>query len=521
MFRNLLIASKVSQQPASIYPLIDEPVNTATPYADEALTPFTPDSRFIIVGADTIDGDVRAGVYSILDKQTMTLVSDRVTNDANVSGGYSISWTANSQNVSCSTGASSEKMHLNILRNIQRRDIRISATINGNGVSNKTIYFDVNCTYAPANFVIRNISDWLLLKTAINEGQESYYYLNATTGCANKRFRLDCNLTFNYNTADYSIGFYDSENRSLERFFMGVFDGADNTITLSGTHPETATKRRNGGVFGNIRGAKIVNLNVTGSITSSIQVGGVVAIATYSTIERVKAKVQVISTTQQASLLLHSNATYYGDTTAKPGHKVTIKDVFVCGYAYAKKNTGGISAYSISNATRTISIGKLESMETAQNYAIRTAFSLTDTPKVNNPDLFVNGVFSKCILVNGDSRLRVCVHISDGTKPKNVTDILDLNQKAPYTGCISYWAGDSEPTLTRCYSLQTTQGGGAWVKANGINIADFETAKQNDYFPNNQNWIKGGVGTNIINNQYATDPDVLAAAKEESYYGGY
>lgn len=520
MFRELVILNaSASPAPPSIYPLPDEPVNTDTPYSDEALTPFTPDSRFVIVGANTIDGDVRAGVYSILDKDNLTLVSEGNTNSTTVSGGYSITWAVNSQNLSCTVGANNDKMWLNILRNIQGRDIRISATINGNGVSNKTIYFDVNATYAPANFVIRNIDDWLLLKTAIEEQKESYYYSNATTGCANKRFRLDCDLAFNHSLMDYSIGFRNYTTYQNDRYFGGVFDGADHTITLSGTHSITDTARRCGGVFEFVKAARILNMNLEGSLTSSRHVGGLVAVSTSnSSFERIRIKANVESTNNAASVFEHGGS-YVSKTATSTTFSASIKDIFVCGYAKADINAGLISVNEIRNGTRCIAIGKTESKNQAN--PVKSGWTINDAVKSSSA-LFVKDFFSKAIVVKGGSGLRGCFQWPTNISPQGgISNILDLNQKASGVGMIFKISDSGSGTVTNCHSLQNSYGSGAWSYINGTNIASFAAAVATDYFSGDSNWIKGVGGANIINNQYATDEDVLLAAKDENYYGGY
>lgn len=527
LWRNIIImnATEGGGGEPTEYPLPDEPVNHETPYPIEPLTPFTPDPRFIIVGAKTIDGDVRAGVYSILDKQTMTLVSERSTSTANISGGYTIAWSVNSLNLLCSTTAYNERMHLDILRNIQNADVRVSATINGNGITDKTVYFDVNCSYAPANFVIRKLDDWLLLKNAIDTGTESQWYKNATAGCANKRFRLGANLTFNYDVANYMVGRFNNNTKGV-KCFKGTFDGADNTITLSGTNSYKLSTDRNGGVFGYVHSATIKNLNVTGSFTSNMICGGVIGTNTRSYVERVYANLDITCVTPPSGYTGSLTAsgvwyagTYISNNDTRSNFAGWMQDVMFVGHVKAKNNSALLSTNECTNAHRVIAIGKAES--TNYSNPVKSGFTITDAVKSGNHDIYLEGFFSKANLINGADYLRGCLQVPADTYPYYIQRILDLNKPAADTCTV--FSVNRTTTLTNCYTRQsgsTSYQDSAWFYNFGTNIS-FANACQTDYFDNHSDWIKGSVGTNVLNNQYATYDEVLSAAKNEDYYGGY
>lgn len=471
---------------------------------------------YVIVGPAEIDGDVRAGVYSILDKKNLTMVSDRASGSSNVSAGYTIYWQSNNQNVTCSTGSYNEKMHLNINSQMSNQMVRISATLMLPGGDVETVYKDVVCTYAPADYVINSLSDWLDFKSAIDNGTESTYYPGATTGFANKRIRLGCDLTFDYDTANYTIGRYNSSSRSGP-YFAGVFDGADYTFTVSGTHPYNSSTDRSGGVFSYIRAARLLNFNVVGSIANSVAAFGVVGAAQLnSRLERICAKMNVTNTSGSYAAAGIGGVGYLTSSSATEHVTTFFKDVFYCGHVTATAHAGGLS-YDWGKVKRCIVLGKIESKNTEN--PVKTGSTLRDS--LDGSAIYAEDFFSKAILVKGASYLRGCFQVMN-TVPDHITNIFDLNQKASNTGNIFQHSGVSSTSLTNCYSLQ---GGGSsgynssWRYLYGTKINSFQDACETDYFANNDNWIKGDVGTNIINNQYATDSDVLSAAKKENYYG--
>jgi len=474
---------------------------------------------YIIVGPAEIDGDVRAGVYSILDKKNLTMVSDRAVGSTNVSAGYTIYWQSNNQNVTCSTGSYNEKMHLNINSQMSNQTVRISATLMLPGGDVETIYKDVVCTYAPADYVINSLSDWLDLKTAIADGTEANYYSGATTGCANKRFRLGCDLTFDYNSADYCIGRYHSTNKT-GKFFGGVLDGGDYTITVSGTLFQQLSTDRPGSVFGLLRAARIVNLNVKGNISGSQGVGGFAGASQMkSSLERICCKVNVNASDGGASGIGAVGS--YRSGVSNENISSAYKDILYCGHVKAKLTAGGLTYDTSRKIERCIVIGTIESVNTSN--PVKSCSSLYDIIKTGNDELWARDLFQKANLVNGAGHLKGVIQVPLSTTIIGIDRVIDLNktEQSPTLLASIFHQSSVSDKYSQVYRINknsSTFTNSSWQHTNGI-ATTFDDLCNGDVFNGNSNWIKGDVGTPIINNQYATDDDVLSAAKIESYYG--
>ena len=489
-----------------------------------ANTPIPPQPTlgdYVIVGPAEIDGDVRAGVYSILNKANLTLVSDRSVGSNNVSAGHTILWQTNNANVTCTTGSYNEKMHLNINSQMTQQTVRITATIMLPNGDIETVYKDVSCTYAPADYVINSLNDWLALKSSIDNGNEASTYSGATTGCANKRFRLGCDLTFDYSVTDYSVGRYNTSTRTGP-YFGGVFDGADYCITINGTHPQNLSTDRPGGVFSFVWNARIINLNVAGSISCSAPLAGVIGANRLCQFERIFSCATVTSSNNACSGVIGACYATQGrsyDTEIIPNFASTFKDIAFVGSAVASKNVGGITWDCCKNATRIISIGRIESKNTSN--PAKSCFTLDDGDRVIAA-FFADSLFSKAKIYRGTEESRGCVQIQGSTQNATVENILNLNDNTTASNMSTIFKHHSATITTNnvFYTVESSVHNTTWIKINGTKKT-FAEACASDLFGGNSNWIKGNVGTNIINNQYATNTDVLSAAKNESYYGGY
>jgi len=494
---------------------------------DEPLEPITIDNRFVIVGASDIDGDVRAGVYSVLDKQNLTLVSGRSSSSNTITGGFTITWGASSNTVTCSVGDYGEKMHLNIISNITNKTIRIAAHLIASGID-KTIYFDVNCTYAPADYVINNLTDYNKLKNAINNGTETTTYPGATTGCSNLRFRLGANITLNYgsNGTDYAIGVYNNSTRD-GKYFGGIFDGADYTITISGYVSDSLG---HGGIFNFTQGATIKNLRTAGSFTTNNRRGVIVFYARDCKFERIFMKTALPKGSsysyQYTGGLLAWSIAYYNqngtveDTTRS--YAAEVQDVCVISNIVSNGHSCSLAFGRLKSINRAFMLGSLTANTTSYNIGVFGAL-IGNNPAANAPnEVFAKNIFSKEKLSSGQDNYRFIVGTATYV-PKEVKNIIDLNigTSSSYSDGITAIRYKENDALAKFSNIYTTQTRNASTRDGNIpyngTTKTFSQLCQTPAF--DSDWIKGAVGTPIINNQYATEPDVLLAAKDENYYG--
>lgn len=478
-------------------------------------------SALRIVGPAEIDGDVRAGVYSILDTDTMKQVVLETTSDSNKETVSSIVWSVvngSGSAVELTESPNSSKIHLNILSNhTPGGSATLKAVVNGS----VTVSFPLTATYAPADYVINSLNDWLALKSSIDNGNEASTYSGATTGCANKRFRLGCDLTFDYSVTDYSLGRYNTSTR-IGPYFGGVFDGADYCITINGTHPHNLSTDRPGGVFSFVWNARIINLNVGGSISCSSPIGGIIGAHRLCQFERLCGHINVTSTNNACGGIIGAayatqGRSYDGETI--PDFSSTFKDLTFVGNAVASKNAGGITWDCCKTATRIISIGTVKSNNTSN--PVKSGFTFDAGDRYNTVFL-ADSLFSKVKIYNGKSENRGCIQVQGAIENATVNNVLNLNDNTTATNISTIFKHHSA-TLTNnnvFYTVESSVNNTTWIQIKGTKKT-FAQACANDLFEGNSNWIKGDVGTNIINNQYATDADVLSAAKNESYYGGY
>lgn len=86
-------------------------------------------------------------------------------------------------------------------------------------------------------------------------------------------YTIKCTVSSKTNGGWIPIGYWDEEDYFTGKYFAGIFEGNNHTITLSSM--TTDTKYRSTGIFGMVIGGEIYNLTSKGTNASEVMTGGI------------------------------------------------------------------------------------------------------------------------------------------------------------------------------------------------------------------------------------------------------
>jgi hypothetical protein len=282
--------------------------------------------------------------------------------------------------------------------------------------------------------------------------------------------------------------------------------------------------------------AVVKNLRLAGSFTSNNRRGLVAAQARESVCERIFIDAQMpkgsATNEQYSGVLIGYNLPYYNgsnqDTTKS--YALVARDICIICNIESIAHAASISYGFTKEVERCTIIGKYVSGLTSYNIGVYDSI-VSDFPLEQTEDnVFVNDVFIKKLMNGGQNDYRAgFMYRNNSLVIKHIKNILDmsksLNNNTAYNetiGSVVYFNDSEKPKLQNIYTTNQSREN----FTSSLNRKTYSGTKKTfnelcsmDRF--NDNWLKGSVGTAVINNQYATEIKVLRAAKEENYYGGY
>ncbi len=452
---------------------------------------------FKIVGTNEPNGDIRAGVYYLLDTTNMKQIvgsMGEVTDDYKEYVG-AIEWSitdGNSYGSLTSTSASTAELNVT-----NTGSITISASI-----ANKEDSITVSATYDITDYIITSFADLEALESAVNNGTESSITIPLaqgssyvpTTGFAGAHFRLASDIDCGNDHVE--IGKYNA-SKSVNKYFAGIFDGAGYKLyNLGGAAGVNGTAAEGGYVgsilCGNLNGGTIRNLELYGAVTTSGSrgFGGVCAFGVGNCkLENIyNACDYQYSGTSAATMEIMLG--WDGSSTAN----TTFNDCIYAGKAINIRQIPGYTAV-YSNITRCSNIGKLI-VEYGQVTGYTSLAGVGDT--ANSPKAYLNS----CYQIMGMEGINKGTSSSAGNRMigGNITDSYEA------TICIGSMESGicSMGTNTRTYTQNSWQNGTAKTESEIKNSITFETEN---------NWIQIAGYYPINNNQWAVKSLVLDRAK--------
>lgn len=454
-----------------------------------------------IVGTNEPNGDIRAGVYYVLDTTTMKQV---VGSAGEVTDNYKeyiapIEWSISSGSTYGSldtTSATTAGLNLT-----NTGSITIAATVNG-----KTVSKTVSATYDITDYIITSFADLEALESAVNNGTESSITIPLaqgssyvpTTGFAGAHFRLASDIDCGYDHVE--IGQYNA-SKSIDKYFAGIFDGAGYKLYNIGGAAGVNGSASEGGLvgsilIGNLKGGTIRNIELYGSVTHSTVrgMGGVCAfVGGNCKIENVyNACDYTYNSLTAATMDLFAG--WANNTTPT----LNIKD---CIYAGIATNVRQIPGFGISHAntyiSRSANIGKM-TVEYGQVTGYTSMAGIGDTAVSPLETL------TSCYQIMGMQGLSKG-SVGDGPGNRHIGGKITNGYEA--TVCI----GDMESGICSNYTSNTnTYSLNSWTNGTAKTATEL---KNNLSFSTASDWIQSDGFYPINNNQWAVKALVLDRCK--------
>lgn len=462
--------------------------------------------NLLIVGPDTIKGDVRAGNYFLLDVDTMKQVvgtSTEVIDDYKEYLG-TISWAVTSGSNYCEfANETGTEGALNILSGASSANVSISATVAGT-----TNTKSLSVTYDMTDYKISSFADLQELERVINNKLESTTTLSKNPnssyspvnggGFSGAHFRLTNDI--DCENSHVEIGQYNA-SKSIDKYFAGIFDGAGYKLYNIGGAAGVNGSAAEGGLvgsilIGNLKDGTVRNLELYGSVTHSTVrgMGGVCAF--------VGGNCKIENVYNACDYTYNSITAATMDLFAGWANNITptlnIKD---CIYAGIATNVRQIPGFGISHTGTSISrcanIGKL-TVEYGQVTGYTTMAGIGDTAVSPLETL------TSCYQIMGMRGLSKG-SVGDGPGNRQIGGKITNGYEA--TVCI----GDMESGICSNYAGNTnTYTQNTWTNGTAKTATEL---KNNLSFSTASDWIQSDGFYPINNNQWAVKALVLDRCK--------
>ena len=473
-----------------------------------------PISNLIVVGPSSVEGDIRAGQYYILDLNTMKQVvgtSEEVTDEYKEYLGP-IRWniTAGGNIASMDSGSGTEGS----VSISGSGNFTIAATVIGNSAS-KT----ASATYYITDYYISSFADLQELERIINASSEATIQLTKNSqssysptnggGLSGAHLRLTNDI--DCLNSHVQIGRYRSESDYIP--FKGKFDGAGysifnigGTITFPSGYSGTGIASF---LFDSGYQARFFNFHVSGTITKAIGRNGCFGVTLYSYLNRISSNMTTDKTQAQGSP--NGQAQFY--SLLSYSSYGTIEDILQLDTIYASRVVG-ISLWS-------------------KEHSVRRCFT-RNYIYINSTAAYTNlGLASP----SGENSL-----LEDNVCFDSLTNLRNTVESIP--SCLLYAMNSSSTTDTAKNSYTVKTGGNfgqttAWVirkstrnptiqncfydsdktrfsrqSDEGATAKTTQQMKSGNLFSNDNNaWIQVAGYYPLLNNQYAVHPKVLESIR--------
>ena len=470
----------------------------------------TPVASLVIVGPDNIEGDERAGQYYILNISTMKQVvgsSEEIVDDYKEYLGE-ITWSisGNGASVISTTGT---EAHVSLSGS---DTIVVSATVNG-----ITLTKNVTTNYYITDYYISSFSDLQELQRVINNSSEStislaknpdsqYTPVNSG-GLSGAHLRLTNDIDCGGSNVHIGYIYNVSLNTDIPTSFRGIFDGAGYKIhNLGGqiySHSTSSSSARYSGcLFECAYQAKIFNFTITGSYTKCNYYNAVLAFTRSCTINRIRSSITTDRTT--------ANSSGQRVGFSMSGGWNTMSDILTKDNLYGAR-VGGIEFWpSYGTFTRLIDLDELHNIGTNMSVATGTicAYSNSVVDGVMNITSIESRKYD-----NGDLNNATALGMLNETNATTFKNAYSVRRSciARTVGwCIRM--GSYRPTIQNVYYDLAKCGFDRQTDEGATSKTTIEL-KSGTLYPNDPNWIVVSGFYPLINNQYAVDPDVLAAIR--------
>ena len=295
--------------------------------------------------------------------------------------------------------------------------------VKGTAVDGTEYYIPASSSDNPV--VIGSVADWNAFASAVNSGYT----------CNGEFIRLDADITVTQKVGDLAQG----------KFFSGTFDGNGHTITAAINESGTAVA-----LFGNIKGATIKNLTLTGSVTGGIHTAGLVGASNGSgnRIENTVVAATITGGSHIGGILGHGrnsdiaidNCVFKGKleggTTAKGvffgwGDNGGTKSVSNCLYIMQQgQNTTGLDlakmsegSVSVTNSYKTAGVGNYGTLVYLQTEsAPANALTFVEKTAVDNTKFYV---VDKAVTMSGSGTEADPFIVSDASKWNEFANIVN------------------------------------------------------------------------------------------------
>lgn len=458
--------------------------------------------NIMIVGPASVEGDVRAGNYFVLDTGNMKQVvgsAGEVTDDYKEYLG-TINWS-----ITSGTGyadlesASGTAGNLNVKSGANNNNVTLKAVI-GSYNATKT----VSTKYRITDYIISSFADLEALEDAVNNGTESSFTIplasgstyTPTTGFSGAKFRfandIDCG-------GDHvEIGKYNT-SFSVNKTFQGIIDGAGYALNNVGGACGVTGSAGDGGYVGSAligagKNCKLMNFSINGSVTWAGTRGYAAVQAFFDGtcyIDRVYQN--LTSTTDNIG---SGNSILFGWNIGATA-TFQMEDIVFAGEQLGGAGSiigGGQNANGASGAVvnRMAALGKYK----VQNIGTASAHNLSLLASVGARGTATNSYS----LAYAETYTSGSGFYASGANATN-----DFYEDCVLSGTFGdKKISEGQGTGTNIYTTNGCSGG------TNVSAADLKTGS---LFNDSDNWIEVSGYYPILNNQFAVDPLVLARAK--------